>query len=115
LSHAVTLGVLAASPAADVPLPGMPEREMVVLSPAQAKALLSAARGHVAYPLAAVALGTGIRQGELLGLGWEHVDLDGATLSVRRQLTRTKASGFALRKVKTRASRRTLCLPLFAV
>jgi integrase len=115
LAHAVTLGVLTASPAADVPLPGMPEREMVVLSPTQAKELLNAARGHVAYPLVAVALGTGVRQGELLGLGWEHLDLDAGTLSVRRQLTRTKGSGFALRKVKTRASRRTLCLPGFAV
>jgi integrase len=35
-----------------------------------------------------VALGLGLRQGEALGLRWQHVDLDAGTLTVRWQLQR---------------------------
>ena len=35
-----------------------------------------------------VALGMGLRQGESLGLRWQHVDLDAGTLTVRWQLQR---------------------------
>lgn len=114
LSYAVELQVLTSNPAAAVGLPGLPEREMVVLSPAQARALLDASRGYVAGPLIAVALGTGLRQGELLGLSWDDVDLDAPSLTVRRTLARTKAKGFTLKKPKTKASRRTVSLPAFA-
>lgn len=34
-----------------------------------------------------------MRQGELLGLSWENVDLDHGTLTVKRQLCREKKKG----------------------
>jgi integrase len=54
------------------------------LSPAQVRALLDAARGTRNEALYVVALHTGLRQGELLGLKWS--DLDGGKVSVRRAL-----------------------------
>lgn len=115
LSHAVKLQALPSNPAAAVKLPAMPEREMVVLSEQQGRALLAASQGYVAWPLVAVALGSGIRQGEQLGLFPADVSLDAATLAVRRALVRTKTSGFVLKRAKTKAARRTLALPPFAV
>ena len=39
--------------------------------------------------LLATAIFTGLRHGELLGLTWSNVDLDGGSVKVRRQLTRS--------------------------
>lgn len=115
LAYAVSLQLIPSSPAEGVALPGLPEREMTVLSEAQGRALLAAAMGYVAHPLIAVALGTGLRQGELLGLSWPDVDLEAASLTVRRSLARSKSKGFVLKKAKTKASRRTITLPVFVV
>jgi integrase len=41
---------------------------------------------HRLWPLWMVALGTGMRRGELLGLRWKDVDLDKAVVRVRQQL-----------------------------
>ncbi len=53
--------------------------EVKVLSPAQARALLYAARGTRNEALYVAALHTGLRQGELLGLRWMDVSLAGET------------------------------------
>ena len=49
---------------------------------------LDAIVGDRYAPLFTLAIVTGLRQGELLGLAWTDVDLDAATLTVRRQYTR---------------------------
>jgi len=52
------------------------------------------ARGDRFEPLYVVAVHCGLREGELLGLRWEDVDLDAGTLAVRRTLSETKSSGY---------------------
>src|SRR5215212_4859252 len=56
-----------------------------------------------------VAITTGLRQGELLGLKWDDVDLEAGTLQVRRTLTTAKG-GPVLSTPKTKGSRRTVKL-----
>lgn len=51
-----------------------------------------------------------MRRGELLGLKWQDVDFDKATVTVRRTLARTK-KGLVLQEPKSQASRRTVTLP----
>jgi len=63
-------------------------------------------------PLYTLALTTGMRLGELLGLRWQAVD--GADLQVRVTLTRT-AAGWSLTEPKTRMSRRRIALSATAV
>jgi len=55
-----------------------------------------------------------LRQGELLGLTWEDVDLDEGVVRVRRTLTRHK-SRLLLGEPKTKRSRRTVQLTEAAV
>jgi integrase len=55
-----------------------------------------------------------MRCGELLGLRWKDVDLEGSTIRVRRTLTR-EGNGYALGEPKTKKSRRTLRLTQRAV
>jgi|ERR1022692_1170036 integrase len=65
-------------------------------------------------PLVELAPATGLRQGELLGLSWADVDVEGARLTIRRALRRIDGRR-VLVEPKTRKSRRTLPLTATAV
>ena len=92
------------------------------LAPGKLKTLLAAIEAEPLGPLVAVAATTGLRQGELLGLAWSDVDMEGRTLTVRRSMARAwvtregeRAQGWALQEPKTPRSRRTINLPATSV
>ena len=64
--------------------PRIVRSEARALSAAQARALVAHTGQDRLGPLFAVALHTGLRQGELLGLRWPDLDLDARTLAVRQ-------------------------------
>lgn len=88
--------------------------EIRPLSPEEARRLIDAAVGDQLAALYLTALATGLRQGELLGLRWEDVDLEARRLSVRHTLARVDGS-LTLLVPKTERSRRTVILPEVAV
>lgn len=88
--------------------------EAKALSPTQTRALLEAARGARNEALYIVAVHTGLRQGELLGLRWPDVDLDAGKLSVCRSLKVTE-DGLDFGSPKNKASRRSVPLNKTAV
>jgi len=94
--------------------PQVRREEIYPLTPKQVKALLEAACGDRLEALYVLAVMTGLRQGELLGLKWEDVDLESETLQVRRTLTTAKG-GLMLSIPKTKGSRRTVKLTRSAV
>ena len=59
-------------------------------------------------------MSAGLRRGELLGLRWVDVDLDGAELHVRQAIQRVGGE-LHFTAPKTRHSRRTIPLPALAV
>jgi integrase len=63
------------------------------------------------HALFELALHTGLRRGELLGLRWEDLDLDAGTAAIRRTLQRTSAGGLTTLPTKTRASERRIAIP----
>lgn len=63
------------------------------MSTEQAREFLKAAHGDRFEALYVIAVHCGLREGELLGLKREDVDLDAATLAVRRTLSETKERG----------------------
>jgi integrase len=83
---------------------------MKVWTPEQADAFLISARKHPAHALYMLALTTGMRQGELLGLRWQDVDLEGGKLAVRKALQRQRGRGLVFIEPKTARSRRTIIL-----
>lgn len=85
------------------------------LTASKARALLEAAKGDPFEALYVLALRAGLRQSELLGLKWEDVDLDAATLRVRRALIRVKGAGLREFEPKTVASAATVPLAPAAV
>ncbi len=109
LSEAARLRLIPHSPAADVKAPKASSKEMRPLSAPEAGRLLEAARGDRLEAFYVLAIHTGMRRGELLGLKWEDVDLDTSTVRVRRTLTRTgNGRGLALGETKTGTGRRTI-------
>ncbi len=89
-----------------------PPAEKRSLTVEQASCLLDVAKGDPAEGFIITGLMLGLRPGELLGLRWENVDLDAATLVVDGSLKR-EGSQLRLGDVKRgiRASRRRLDLP----
>lgn len=58
----------------------------------------------------------GLRQGELLGLGWDDLDLDAGTVTIGWQIQRVgKVRGIERRRTKTASSDATLPLPPICV
>jgi integrase len=110
----VRWNLIVRNPADAVKPPTPTPKEMRPLSATEARRLLEAARGDRLEALYVLALHTGMRQGELLALRWDDVDLDAGTLRVRRTLTR-HGGKIALGEPKTRKSRRTVRLTQRAV
>jgi integrase len=115
LESAFRLGLVQRNVSDLVDPPRMRHHEMRVLTPAQVRTLLDAARGDRLEALYVLALATGMRQGELLALRWEDVDLDGGALQVRATLQHVSGGGFTFAPPKTRRSRRKVVLPVAAL
>ncbi len=136
LTVATTRGLLARNPVALAASPRWEPPEVVPLSADEAKRVLHEAKTRRNAARWSVALALGVRQGEALGLCWDAVDLDQATLAVRRQLQRRpwrhgcaprdaeptcgaraascprrSGGGQHLVEVKSSAGRRTIVLP----
>jgi integrase len=85
-------------------------KEFTPLDRQQAKALIEAASDDRLEALYLLAVHTGIREGELLGLKWEDVDLERGLLRLRHALVR-EGGKVALDDLKTPKSRRTASDP----
>lgn len=81
----------------------------------QAASLLAVAEVEPIGPLAVVGLMLGLRPGELCGLRWRDVDLDGRTLHVRQSRKRERGADgrevLSFGEPKTAKSRRSLTMP----
>ncbi|WP_151898178.1 tyrosine-type recombinase/integrase [Streptomyces sp. C8S0] len=86
-------------------------RRFEPLTADEARRLLTTANEHRLHALFELALHTGLRKGELLGLCWEDLDLGAGTAAIRRTLQRTSAGGLTTLPTKTRASERRIALP----
>jgi integrase len=94
--------------------PHVPRAEIESLTQAELRVFLDAVRGDRFEAFYVLAISTGMRRGELLGLEWQHIDLDKATLRVQKALQRVDGR-LQLVEPKSANSRRTLTIPLLAV
>ncbi len=104
---------LAVNPCAGVELPKKKRTEMKSLTSEEARSFLAACVSDKYGCLFSLALVSGMRPEEYLGLKWTDLDFERETISVQRALIRSKAKGggWYFDKTKTEKSRRQIPMP----
>ncbi len=108
LQQAMKEGILGRNPADAVERPKVEQTERHILTQEQAQRLVIASQGSRFGMLFYLALMTGMREGELLGLKWSDLDWKRGVFEVQRQLQRSSGHGYALVPPKTKAGRRQI-------
>ncbi len=115
LGHGVRWGLLARNVCDAVDPPRPARKEMASLDADDVQRFLDAASHSHYGPLFFLAVYTGMRRSELLGLRWSAVDLDTRTIAVTETLQRVRGKGLIVMQPKTARSRRSVSLPPSAV
>ena len=110
LARAVKLRLMVRNPCEDVDVPQPAKAEMMTWTAEQARAFLAGTAGDDLAALWRLALSTGMRQGEMLALRWQDIDLDHGALAVRRTLTKDRDGRAAIGEPKSAAGRRSIAL-----
>ncbi|MFG2594568.1 tyrosine-type recombinase/integrase [Streptomyces sp. NPDC048462] len=111
LEHAVREDELPRNVARNVKTTTPRPRRFQPLTATEARRFLQTAADDRLHALYELALRTGLRKGELLGLHWEDLDLDSGTATIHRSLQRTRSQGLTVLNTKTLASERRIALP----
>lgn len=94
--------------------PPPPARKVRALEFSEARRLLAQAEGERLAPLVVLAISTGLRRAELLGLRWSDVDLEHGLLRVEQTLLRVDGR-LTFARPKSETSDRTVPVPRTAV
>ncbi|MFD2614463.1 tyrosine-type recombinase/integrase [Paenibacillus gansuensis] len=113
-SRAAEWKLIKESPAAGIKKPKVNYKEFEIYNEDEIERLFAALENEPPQwrVMIALALTTGLRRGELLGLEWHHIDLENGLLEVRQTLSGNALDGQPiLSEPKTKQSRRILSLP----
>lgn len=113
LSRAVEWRIIKSNPAAQVKKPKVTYKEIVPYNEAEVQLLLKALQKEPYHwrMTITLALTTGLRRGELLGLEWKHIDLESGTIDVSQSLTLALKGEVIVKEPKTKNSKRMVALP----
>lgn len=111
LQQAIACDYLSRNPADACKLPKVTKPEIKPLEPVEIARLLKEAEQDDYCNLFIVAMFTGMRQGELLGLAWECVDFNSGIITVKQQL-QCKDGNYFLETPKSGKNRTILPAPI---
>ena len=113
MKQAVSVGYIRVNPADNCALPRMQRKAVQPLDEEQTKRFLQAIQGHRFERLYTFTLFTGLREGEVLGLTWEKVNLKDGILLIDQQLQVEPHKGgkYLLVPVKTGKGRTIVMAP----
>ena len=107
LEQAKKEGMITFNVADSVKLPSDTKKDISCLDMDGVKKFLGVAQKVRNFPIYFLALNTGLRRGELLGLRWQDADLKEGKITVSQGLVRTKG-GLVFQEPKTKLSKRTV-------
>lgn len=110
LNDALRMNMIYRNVAEAVTVPRQKQFEAKFLTQVQMNAMLEVLKGTNIYLPTLLAVGLGMRRGEVLGLQWETVDFEKNLITIKRAYIPTP-QGNVFSDVKTDKSRRTLAVP----
>ena len=93
LKQAVLIGYIRSNPTDACILPRKEKRQIKPLDENEIRQFMGAIKGHLLEDLFTVTLFTGMREGEVLGLGWDCVDFKNGVIHIVRQLQLRRGGG----------------------
>ncbi len=108
LKQAVKWKMINQNPCEICELPRMEKTEMMYFTPEETVSFLNTAKANRWFPLFLLAIETGMRPEEYLGLQWKDIDFENKTLSVRRAVNKTIGGRFIFVEPKTKRSSRSI-------
>ncbi|MDA0342065.1 MAG: site-specific integrase, partial [Proteobacteria bacterium] len=115
LAYAAAIEIIPRNVATIIKPPTLESPEIEILTSDQVADAMAKLADHPSlYPIFCIAIGTGARRGEIAALRWSDIDLDARTMRIERSFEQT-AGGIRVKTPKTKAGRRTVSLPDFAI
>ena len=111
LQQAVRWQLLPVNPAAGAQPPRPRRSEVLVATGDTLQHILQLLRGHQLEVPATIALTTGMRRGEILGLRWSDLTPDYTNAHIQQTLQNSRSAGLHYEQPKTHRSRRAIALP----
>ena len=115
LKQALRWGLVTRNVADLVDKPSSPRKTPVVWSVNQVNLFLANIKDHRWYPIYVLAIYCGLREGEILGLRVEDIDLLRRVLQVRQAVQYLIGKGLTIKEPKSEAGKRSVSIPGFAV
>lgn len=115
LKQAMRWGLVVRNVADLVDKPSQKRKTPVVWNADQVGRFLKQISGHRWYPIYVLAIYCGLREGEILGLRVEDIDLLNRTLHVRQAVQYLIGKGLVIKEPKSDAGKRPVAIPGFAV
>lgn len=110
LNEAVKWGVLYSNPCSQVTPPRADKTPPNVWTIDEAQRFLSAVSGHRWHAIYLIALTTGARRGEILGMEWQNINWSKGSISILRTVSELNGQ-IIISEPKTAKSRRVVTLP----
>jgi integrase len=114
-NQAVKWGKIVSNPVSDTDPPSVNYGEISIWFFDEIHLFLKACRGERHYLTFLLAIYTGMRRGEILGLKWCDVDFSNKRIHVNRSLAHVPKSGYTLTTLKTKSSKRQIPIPEFVL
>ncbi|MFW5790441.1 MAG: tyrosine-type recombinase/integrase [Bacillota bacterium] len=110
LNQAVMWQLISYNPVKAVPALSPDTPEIKSLSQDEVNRLLKAAEDSWSYYFIYIAVNTGMRRGELLGLRWEDINFTEELIQVRKNLVKSQKKGIVMKEPKNKSSKRVIQL-----
>ena len=111
LDQALKWGLVVRNVTDLVEKPRPKRKEFTTWSADDVNRFIEAVVDHRWYPIYTLAICTGMRQGEILGLHREDINLEKSVVNVRHQVSAIRGQGLVITEPKSAKSRRPITLP----